>query len=119
MTTETPERRPRSIEEVSAYIHRRNWPKERKALIWRKIDERRSRSHCNRFQVERRGEGEATRYFAFILPTTVIGHRLASLEQAKEVCERHASPLPLEPPQAEPAPQVPPIEREPGSDDEL
>jgi len=99
---ETVERkRPRTIEEMSAYIHQHNWPNKRSPLIWRRLDERHTRSHDNRFQVERRGDGDSERFFAFILPTTVIGHRLASLEQAKEICEQNASPLPLETPIAE------------------
>lgn len=111
---ETTNKRPRTIEEMSAYIHRRNWPKERSPLRWRKVADRLYRSNCNRFQVERRGEGASTRYFAFILPTTVIGHRLLTEEQAKQICERRASPLPLEPPAAE----MFLVEREPGEDDE-
>lgn len=112
---ETTERRPRTIEEVSAYIRQRNCPTERSPLYWRKVADRLLRSHDNRFQVERRGEGDATRYFAFILPDTVIGYRLLSEDQAKQVCEYHASPLPLEPPK----PAAPPlVEREPGCDDE-
>lgn len=101
----------RTLEEVRAKI-RRNWPKERSPLRWRKVGDRLMRSHCDRFQVERRGDGDNTRYFAFILPTTVIGHRIATEEQAKAICEQHASPLALEP-----APVM--VEREPGSDDDL
>jgi hypothetical protein len=111
--TETTERRPRTIEEMSAYIRARNSPKERSPLHWRKVTERIVRSTCERFQVERRGEGDSTRFFAFIRPDKVIGHRLLTEEQAKQVCEGHASPLPLEP-----APE-PFIEREPGCDDDL
>lgn len=132
---ETTDKRPRTIAEVSAFI-RRNWPKERSPLRWRKVTERIIRSHCDRFQVERRGEGDAVRYFAFLLPTTVIGYRILTAEQAKQICEQHASPLPLEAPRevgaattlpgwggnasarAVSGPSTPPMEREPGCDDE-
>lgn len=97
---------------------RRNLPKERSALQWRKVADRLMRSHCNRFQIERRGEGEAVRYFAFLLPDTVIGHRLLTSDHAKQICEQHASPLSLEPAQAPAAPEVFHVEREPGEDDE-
>lgn len=90
----------------------RNLPKERSPLHWRKVADRLMRSHCNRFQVEKRGDGEAVRYYAFILPDRVIGHRLLTADQAKEVCERHASPLPLDAPATTPV-----VDREPGSDD--
>lgn len=85
-----------TIDEVRAKI-RRNFPNERSPLRWGKVSDRIIRSSCKRFQVERRGEGDATRFYAFILPDTVIGHRLITPEQAKQICEQHASPLPLEP----------------------
>lgn len=85
-----------TIDEVRARI-RGNFPKERSPLRWRKFADRILHSQCNRYSVERRGEGDATRYYAFILPTTVIGHRLLTADQAKQICERHSSPLPLEP----------------------
>ncbi len=91
-----------TMEQVRERI-RRNFPKERSPLRWRKVSDRIIRSHDNRFQIERRGEDAATRYFAFILPDTVIGHRLLSAEQAKTICEQHASPLPLEPADAKQA----------------
>lgn len=113
-----------ALQRIRQRIRARNFPKERSPLRWRKITDRIIRSHDDRFQVEQRGEGEATRYFAFLLPATVIGHRLLTPEQAKEICEQHASPLPLEvkPPAVAPAasltPEVFHVEREPGCDDE-
>jgi hypothetical protein len=86
---------------------RRNFPKVTAALRWRKDSDKRLVSMCGRFSIERHGEGEKARYTAKIQPHSVIGVALASAQQAKEVCERHASPLPLEMP-----------EREPGCDDE-
>ncbi len=114
---------------------RRNFPNERAALQWRKEAFNRFVSTCARFAIERHGEGEAARFTAKLQPATVIGHRLYTIEAAKEVCERHASPLPLEAPAIDagavgsgvPAPiaapeasaEVLPIrEREPGEDDE-
>jgi hypothetical protein len=76
---------------------RYNFPRERSPLRWGKVSDRCIRSTCNRFQIERRGDGDAQRFYAFILPDTVIGHRLMSAEQARTICEQHASPLPLEP----------------------
>ena len=115
-----------TLEEVRARI-RQNFPPERTALRWGKVTDRIIRSTCGRFQIEKRGDGEATRFYAFLRPDTVIGHRLMSAEQAKAVCEQHASPLPLEAPPATDAPvplvgRVPgsiPPEREPGCDDDL
>ena len=84
-----------TFEKVRSKIQR-NMPKVRKPLEWKKITERIIRSKCDRFQIERRGEDEGTRYYAFILPDIVIGHRLATPEFAKQVCEQHAVPKPLE-----------------------
>jgi len=62
--------------------------------------------------VEKTGEGEAARYTAKILPTSIVGNRRYTLEQAQEDRNRQASPLPLEP-------TAPPLlEREPGCGDE-
>jgi hypothetical protein len=94
---------------------RKNFPNERAALHWRRDTPTRLVSICGRFAIEKTGEGEALRYTAKLLPHSVIGNRRFSLEQAKEDCNSHASPLPLEPAQPELAPVV---EREPGSDDE-
>lgn len=85
-----------TIDEIRARI-RKNFPKERSPLRWRKVNDRRLVSACNRFVIERRGEGDAARYTAKLKPDTVIGHRLLTAEQAKTLCEQHASPLPLEP----------------------
>jgi hypothetical protein len=87
---------------------RRNFPSETAPLHWRKDSGNRLVSTCGRFAIERHGEGEKARYTAKLQPHSVIGVSLGTAEQAKEVCNRHASPLPLEPP----------AEREPGSDDE-
>jgi len=100
-----------TIEQVRAKIQR-NFPKERSPLRWARVSDRIIRSTCGRFQIERRGDEAATRYFAFMRPDKVIGARLGSAEQAKTICEQHASPLPLEP-------VTPAIEREPGCDDDL
>jgi hypothetical protein len=99
MTEETPnpeELQALTLDHVRARI-RNNFPKERSALRWRKVNEHRIVSVCDRFVIERRGEGDATRFWAKLKPDTVIGHRLFSAERAKEICEQHASPLPLEP----------------------
>lgn len=85
-----------TIDEVRAKI-RKNFPNERSPLRWGKISDRIIRSTCRRFQIERRGDGDATRFYAFILPDKVIGHRLLTADQARSICESHASPLPLEP----------------------
>lgn len=92
---------------------RKNFPNPNAALQWRKVSASRIVSHCGRFAVDKHGEGDAVRYTAFLLPLTVIGARLFTSDAAKEVCNRHASPLPLESPQ-----QAELVEREPGSDDE-
>ena len=84
------------IDQVRARI-RRNFPKERSPLHWRKVNNNRIVSTCDRFVIERRGDGDAARYTAKLKPDTVIGHRLMTAENAKELCEQHASPLPLEP----------------------
>lgn len=75
---------------------RKNFPDDRQALRWRKDTDTRIVSTCARFAIERHGDGDARRYTAKRQPNTVIGHRLYTVEQAKEVCCRHASPLPLE-----------------------
>jgi len=113
-----------ALAKVRAKI-RQNFPKERKALIWRKVSENTIRSECGRFRIERRGEGAAERFTAFLHPATVIGHRMGTAAMAKEVCEQHASPLPLEPLEKPVQPTLsgpatlPLVEREPGSDDDL
>jgi len=117
MTTETAERRRLSFEEVRAKIQR-NKPKERSPIIWRKVNEHSIVSHCGRFVIDRHGEGDAARFTAKLRPLTIIGHRCSTAEQAKQICEAHASPLPLEAPPAESAPQSPLVDREPGCDDE-
>lgn len=94
---------------------RKNFPDERAPLTWRRDSATRMVSGCGRFAIEKTGDGDAARYTAKLQPHTVIGHRRYTVEQAKEDCNRHASPLPLEPPK--PA-QASLIEREPGSDDE-
>lgn len=91
---------------------RKNFPNAHAALQWRKQSNTRIVSHCDRFAIDRAGEGDAVRYTAILKPHSILAARLFTLEQAKEVCNRHASPLPLEPQQ----PAL--IEREPGSDDE-
>jgi len=89
---------------------RKNFPDERAPLQWRRDTPTRLVSTCGRFSVEKHGDGEAARYTAKLLPHAVIGVRRYTPEEAKEDCNRHASPLPLEP--------APVIEREPGCDDE-
>jgi hypothetical protein len=92
---------------------RQNFPNLRAPLQWRKDSESRLVSQCGRFAIEKSGHGDAVRYTAKVQPHAVIGVRLFTAEQAKEVCNRHASPLPLEPVQQELV-----TDREPGSDDE-
>lgn len=92
---------------------RKNFPDARAPLQWRRDTEKRLVSTCGRFAIEKTGEGDAARYTAKQQPHSVIGVRRYTLEQAKEDCNRHASPLPLESPAAQPV-----VEREPGSDDE-
>ena len=77
---------------------RRNFPNPRAALQWRKDSDHRIVSTCGRFSIERHGDGDAARYTARLQPHSVIGVALLSPELAKEVCNRHASPLPLEDP---------------------
>lgn len=96
---------------------RKNFPDGRAPLQWRKDSDTRLVSHCGRFAIEKHGEGDATRYTAKLQPHSVIGARLFTAEQAKEVCNRHASPLPLDLP-PEPRQTEMATEREPGSDDE-
>lgn len=91
---------------------RQNFPNERAPLTWRKTSATRIVSHCGKFAIEKTGDGDATRYTAKIQPHSIIGNRRYTLEEAKDDCNRHASPLPLEPPITEA------VEREPGSDDE-
>ena len=93
---------------------RRNFPDPRAPLQWRKDSETRLVSHCGRFAIEKHGEGDAVRYTAKLQPHSVIGVRLFTAESAKEVCNRHASPLPLD----EPVQRELVTDREPGSDDE-
>ena len=85
-----------TLEEVRAKI-RKNFPDPRSPLQWRRDSPTRMVSTCGRFAIEKRGEGDAARYTAILQPRTPIGHRLYTVDAAKEVCSRHASPLPLEP----------------------
>lgn len=94
---------------------RKNFPNVRAALQWRRDSPTRMVSTCGRFAIEKVGEGDAARYTARLQPHTIIGARRYTAEQAKEDCNCHASPLPLEPP---PQPELPLVDREPGSDDE-
>jgi hypothetical protein len=91
---------------------RKNFPNERAALQWRRDSANRLISHCGKFAIEKSGSGDGVRYTAKLLPTSIIGSRRYTLEEAKQDCDSHASPLPLEPPITET------VEREPGSDDE-
>jgi hypothetical protein len=93
---------------------RKNFPAERAPLQWRRVSENRLTSHCNRFSIERTGTGDAARYTAILEPASIIGARRYTVDEAKQDCNRHASPLPLEP---EPS-LTEAVEREPGSDDE-
>jgi hypothetical protein len=77
---------------------RKNFPDERAALTWRKDSGSRIVSTCGRFAIERHGDGAATRYTAKLQPHSVIGINLLTADLAKDVCNRHASPLPLEDP---------------------
>lgn len=78
---------------------RKNFPSSTSSLVWRKASENRIVSTCGRFAIDRFGSGDAVRFNARMLPMTVIGHRLTTAAQAKEVCDRHVSalvlPLPL------------------------
>lgn len=94
---------------------RANFPNARAPLTWRKDSPTRIVSSCGRFHIDKHGEADAVRYTATLRPHSIIGSRRYTIEQAKEDCNRHASPLPLEPEQPELAAVV---EREPGSDDE-
>lgn len=94
---------------------RANFPDERAPLTWRRDTPTRLVSTCGRFHIDKRGESDAARYTAVLRPTSIIGNRRYTIEQAKEDCNRHASPLPLEPAQRELAAVS---DREPGSDDE-
>ncbi len=100
-----------TFEQVRAKIQR-NKPKERAPLRWRKVNEHCIVSTCERFVIDRHGDGDAARFTAKLRPMTVIGHRCLTADQAKSICEAHASPLPLEEPPA------PVVDREPGCDDE-
>jgi len=91
---------------------RKNFPNERSPLQWRRDSANRLISHCGKFSIEKSGSGDGVRYTAKLLPNAVIGLRRYTLEEAKQDCDSHASPLPLEPPITEA------VEREPGSDDE-
>jgi hypothetical protein len=83
------------LAQVSAKI-RRNFPDPRAPLCWRRDSPTRIVSICARFAIESCGEGDAKRYRALALPHAVIGVALASAAAAKEICNRHASPLILE-----------------------
>jgi len=75
---------------------KKNFPDPRAALTWRKDSNTRIVSTCGRFAIERHGEGASERYTAKLQPHSVIGQSLLTAELAKDVCNRHASPLPLE-----------------------
>lgn len=75
---------------------KKNFPDPRAALTWRKDSNTRIVSTCGRFAIERHGEDGNARYTAKLQPHSVLGHSLLTAEQAKDVCNRHASPLPLE-----------------------
>jgi hypothetical protein len=77
---------------------RKNFPNPRDPLRWRKDSDTRLVSTCGRFAIEKHGEGDAVRYTAKRQPHSVLGQRLFTAEQAKEVCNRHAFPLPLDQP---------------------
>jgi hypothetical protein len=77
---------------------RKNFPDDRAALTWRKDSPSRLVSTCGRFAIERHGDGDQARYTAKLQPHSVIGVSLMSADLAKDVCNRHASPLPLEDP---------------------
>lgn len=98
--------RPRRAQDDAAEIKikrvremiRKNFPNPRAALTWRKETDSRIVSTCGRFAIERHGEGDTARYTAKLQPHGVIGVSLHSADLAKEICNRHASPLPLEDP---------------------
>ena len=92
---------------------RANFPNARSPLTWRRDSATRIISGCGRFHIDKHGEGEAARYTAVLRPASIIGNRRYTVDQAKEDCCNHASPLPLEPVQRELV-----TDREPGSDDE-
>ena len=75
---------------------KKNFPNPRAALTWRRDSPTRTVSTCGRFAIEKHGEDDKARYTAKLQPHSVIGANLLSAEIAKEVCNRHASPLPLE-----------------------
>jgi hypothetical protein len=89
----------------------KNYPPATAPLHWRRDSASRHVSSCGRFAIEKAGDGEAARYTAKLLPHTVLGLRCYTFDEAKERCNRHVSPLPLEA-------SAPLIEREPGCDDE-
>ena len=68
---------------------RRYFPSEGAKIIWQKASPNRIESLDRRFSVERLGSGDATRYTAK-MKLTVIGHRLLTAREAKEICERYA-----------------------------
>lgn len=77
---------------------RKNFPNPRAPLMWRKASASMIVSTCGRFWIEASGEGDTRRYKAMMKPHTVIGFALLTPDAAKEVCNRHASPLiPAEP----------------------
>lgn len=75
---------------------KKNFPDPRAALTWRRDSPTRMVSTCGRFAIERHGENDKARYTAKLQPHSVIGASLLSAELAKDVCNRHASPLQLE-----------------------
>ena len=97
----------RAIAEARERI-RRNFPRVHAPLNWRRVSKNTLSAvgHGKTYYVDRSGEGDATRYRARIHPQTVLGDRLMTAEQAKDLCERDASPLDLSgaPAAAPPAP---------------
>jgi hypothetical protein len=103
------------LAKIRERIRKTNFPDPHAPLQWRKDSDTRLVSHCGRFAIEKHGEGDAVRYTAKLQPHSVIGARLFTADAAKEICNRHASPLPLEPPKQR---ELAGVEREPGCDDE-
>lgn len=78
-------------------ICQRNMPDPRAPLQWKKLSESVIASTCGRYRIARHGEGVTERFSAYLFPNAVLGERLITVQEAKDICGRHASPLPLEP----------------------
>lgn len=76
---------------------RRNFPNERSPLRWKKVSNTKIVSDDGHFLIEKTGDGDAARFTAKRLPKTILGSRLYTAEEAKTLCNKEASPLPLEP----------------------